>query len=324
MLHSCAEYLTHTLYRHCPLSEEKRPVFVYGFELSLSTLSSILSIILLSIIFKNVYSSLLFLYTFFFLRLFSGGYHAPTYSKCFILTNAIFAFVYLLSEVIQWYKPLLIPFAILSCISIFLLSPIRSTKHPLSERLYAQNKKTARIIVSIDFLLFLILYITGMPTRYLATWALSLSAVAIMMVITLFEKNLREYYPELYNKDSVISVSDEIAEMMRRSILEEKAYQRRLCRYQAYYSLDYALTAENKRDLLDDEVPEDLQEQKERRRKLQKAFRTLTPSQQRRIYKRYFLCMSYIEISQSEGCTISAVCNSIHRSLKKLKKNYDL
>lgn len=44
MLHSCAEYLTHTLYRHCPLSEEKRPVFVYGFELSLSTLSSILSI----------------------------------------------------------------------------------------------------------------------------------------------------------------------------------------------------------------------------------------------------------------------------------------
>ena len=47
MLHSCAEYLTHTLYRHCPLSEEKRPVFVYGFELSLSTLSSILSIIFL-------------------------------------------------------------------------------------------------------------------------------------------------------------------------------------------------------------------------------------------------------------------------------------
>ena len=90
MLHSCAEYLTHTLYRHCPLSEEKRPVFVYGFELSLSTLSSILSIILLSIIFKNVYFSLLFLYIFFFLRLFSGGYHAPTYSRCFILTNAIF------------------------------------------------------------------------------------------------------------------------------------------------------------------------------------------------------------------------------------------
>lgn len=84
------------------------------------------------------------------------------------------------------------------------------------------------------------------------------------------EINLREYYPELYAEDSVISVSDEIAEMMHRSILEEKAYQRRLCRYQAYYSLDYALTTENERNLLNDEVPEDLQEQKERRRKLQK------------------------------------------------------
>ena len=49
-------------------------------------------------------------------------------------------------------------------------------------------------------------------------------------------------------------------------------YQRRLCRYQAYYSLDCALTAENERNLLNDEVPEDLQEQKERRQKLQKAF----------------------------------------------------
>lgn len=91
------------------------------------------------------------------------------------------------------------------------------------------------------------------------------------------EINLREYYPELYTEDSVISVSDEIAEMMRRSILEEKAYQRRLCRYQAYYSLDYALTAENERDLLDDEAPEDLQEQKERRRKLQKSIPNAHP-----------------------------------------------
>ena len=138
------------------------------------------------------------------------------------------------------------------------------------------------------------------------------------------EINLREYYPELYAEDSVISVSDEIAEMMHRSILEEKAYQRRLCRYQAYYSLDYALTAENERALLNAAAPEDLQEQNERRRKLQKAFRTLTPSQQRRIYKRYFLCMSCAEIARYEGYTISAVCNSIHRSLKKLKKNYNL
>ena len=93
-------------------------------------------------------------------------------------------------------------------------------------------------------------------------------------------------------------------------------YQRRLCRYQAYYSLDCALTAENERNLLNDEVPEDLQEQKERRQKLQKAFRTLTPSQQRRIYKRYFLCMSCAEIARSEGYTISAVCNSFNNCCK--------
>ena len=39
-------------------------------------------------------------------------------------------------------------------------------------------------------------------------------------------------------------------------------YQRRLCRYQAYYSLDYALTAENERALLDAAMPEDMQERR--------------------------------------------------------------
>lgn len=77
MLQSFAKYLTDTLYRHCPLSPQKRPIFQYGFEITTSTLSSAFSILLISIFLRDVLSACLFLGIFFFLRLFAGGYHAP-------------------------------------------------------------------------------------------------------------------------------------------------------------------------------------------------------------------------------------------------------
>lgn len=99
MLQSFAKYLTDTLYRHCPLSPQKRPIFQYGFEITTSTLSSAFSILLISIFLRDVLSACLFLGIFFFLRLFAGGYHAPTYARCFILTNSVYLMVYLVSRV---------------------------------------------------------------------------------------------------------------------------------------------------------------------------------------------------------------------------------
>ena len=105
MLQSFAKYLTDTLYRHCPLSPQKRPIFQYGFEITTSTLSSAFSILLISIFLRDVLSACLFLGIFFFLRLFAGGYHAPTYAQCFILTNSVYLMVYLVSRVYPFFIP---------------------------------------------------------------------------------------------------------------------------------------------------------------------------------------------------------------------------
>ena len=93
-----ASELTERLYRHCPLDPSKKAIYEYGIQLSLSTLASMCSIILLGILFGNPASAFLFLGVFFFLRLFSGGYHAPTYTRCFLLTNVVYLVVYALSQ----------------------------------------------------------------------------------------------------------------------------------------------------------------------------------------------------------------------------------
>ena len=90
MLATIAARLTDQLYFRCPLDPSKKAIYEYGIQLSLSTLASMCSIVLLGLLFKNPASAFIFLGVFFFLRLFSGGYHAPTYTRCFLLTNSVY------------------------------------------------------------------------------------------------------------------------------------------------------------------------------------------------------------------------------------------
>ena len=52
------------------------------------------------------------------------------------------------------------------------------------------------------------------------------------------EINLREQYPEIYKTDTIITVPDEVAELMREYDRKEAAYRRRTYYHRAQYSLD--------------------------------------------------------------------------------------
>lgn len=190
MLQSFAKYLTDTLYRHCPLSPQKRPIFQYGFEITTSTLSSAFSILLISIILRDVLSACLFLGIFFFLRLFAGGYHAPTYARCFILTNSVYLMVYLVSRVFIAFQSTIpaIVLTLLSGLIIFAFSPIRNKKHPISEMVYRKNRDIARILVTLEALVLTSLILLRCDFTYTSVPIVSLAAVAVMMIISKFQE----------------------------------------------------------------------------------------------------------------------------------------
>lgn len=190
MLQSFAKYLTDTLYRHCPLSPQKRPIFQYGFEITTSTLSSAFSILLISIFLRDALSACLFLGIFFFLRLFAGGYHAPTYARCFILTNSVYLMVYLVSRVFIAFQSTIpaIVLTLLSGLIIFAFSPIRNKKHPISEMVYRKNRDIARILVTLEALVLTSLILLRCDFTYTSVPIVSLAAVAVMMIISKFQE----------------------------------------------------------------------------------------------------------------------------------------
>ena len=194
MLATIAARLTDQLYFCCPLDPSKKAIYEYGIQLSLSTLASMCSIVLLGLLFKNPASAFIFLGVFFFLRLFSGGYHTSTYARCFLLTNSVYlAVVGASCWIVHFQLYHLLPVIVAaSCAVVIVLSPIRNKRHPLSEKTYRKNRKIAVVLVSVESLLFLILFFWRIFQPYVTVSTMSLTAVAVMMLVTLNGRRVKQ------------------------------------------------------------------------------------------------------------------------------------
>ena len=133
--------------------------------------------------------------------------------------------------------------------------------------------------------------------------------------------NLRELYPDVYPTDFFVDVTEEVMETIRAAERAEAAYDRRMYRYKAYYSLDCDNGIENA-ILMKPQTPEMLLEEKQLREKLYAAVMALPEKQAKRIYARYYLGMTVNEIAEVEGVDPSRVRDSIRRGLKQLGKYF--
>ena len=129
------------------------------------------------------------------------------------------------------------------------------------------------------------------------------------------EVNLRDLYPDVYKNDHFVEVTEDVLETIRAAERAEAAYDRRMYRYKAHYSLDCDNGIENA-ILMKPQTPEQLREQ------LYAAVMALPEKRAKRIYARYYLGMRVSEIAAAEGVDPSRVRDSIRRGLKQLTKYF--
>lgn len=187
MVKKCGEKLTSLLLQKHIISETEKNIYLYGFDIYISTFLTLLSLLIISIAIKRVISFLCFFSTFFVLRIFCGGYHAKTYSRCFFISHILFLLILALTEIIliidiYFVVPI---FVILSGIIIFLLAPIKNKKHPLSEQMLNRNQFISRILCVVETLILLIGFISPTIPREIIFSSFSYTAVAVMMLIAI-------------------------------------------------------------------------------------------------------------------------------------------
>lgn len=185
MLNKSADLLVGLLEKYYCLSNEERPVYVYGFELLISTLSSMTSIFCISLLINNPCYALFFFSFFFTLRLFTGGYHTKTYLRCFITTNIVFVSTIILTELalfleIKQIFPILV---IISTAIIWIFSPIKNNNHPCSDETYIRNKTKARFLSAVYSLIFICIYSFTSFDDIAINSAWHLIMVSVMIII---------------------------------------------------------------------------------------------------------------------------------------------
>lgn len=134
--------------------------------------------------------------------------------------------------------------------------------------------------------------------------------------------NLRDLYPDVYKTDTFVEVTEEVLDVIQTAQRLEAAYERRMYRHKAHYSLDCGNGIE-KAAVFRTATPEDILEEKQQER-LYAAVTALPEKQAKRIYAHFYLGMTPVEIAHAEGVDPSCVRRSIRNGLKRLTKKVPL
>ena len=130
--------------------------------------------------------------------------------------------------------------------------------------------------------------------------------------------NMKDFY-YWYIVDELVEVPDEVAEVLLASRRNEAAYQRRLTRNKAFYSLDCDDGIEYSA-CLHEPSPQELLDRKEMFFRLWNALNSLPEIQGRRVDAHLILGKSYRQIAQEQDADKSVVRRSVKRGIAAMKK----
>jgi len=134
---------------------EDREIYEYCFEILLSTLICITTLIIMAIISNTIAYTSLFFAGFIPLRLVAGGYHAKTHFRCYVLLMVTYSMFILSLYMIpvEHLTYFVIPCAIVSVILIFIFAPSADKNKPISAKDLQRFRIISRIIAIICIIL---------------------------------------------------------------------------------------------------------------------------------------------------------------------------
>ena len=131
------------------IKNEDKEIYEYAFNIILSLLIHIATVMIIGLCFNLFIESLVFYFSFIAIRKFAGGYHAKTPVRCYLFSFAsniiILCLVKWLSSINTLFIFIFIIFELLCVVLILLISPLDTENNPLT----GQEKKMYRMLTSI-------------------------------------------------------------------------------------------------------------------------------------------------------------------------------
>ncbi len=158
MFRNLAEDITFLLIKNKIVEIEKREIYIYGLEVILLNGGLLITFLIISLLCGEMVNFLAYLIFFLSMRLFSGGYHAETSERCFILSTIMFGASIAVSKLI----PLLYIsntgkiIGAVSVIVILVLAPLINENNPLNQTQRRRNRIILCTLLFIDLVFYIL------------------------------------------------------------------------------------------------------------------------------------------------------------------------
>ena len=152
-------------------------VYVYGFEILISSTISVLLIVLLSVAMGTSYAWVIFLLGFIPERVTAGGYHAATPLRCHIIFSFVFFVLLFISSVFSFPSCFAMLTSICELILVWKFSPIEAANKPLNKLKKQNNRRKSIAVCAIDILISFFVVISfdiltvSLAVFFLCKWA---------------------------------------------------------------------------------------------------------------------------------------------------------
>lgn len=160
MINNLSTHIIDKLISKGNITEDERELYIYGLFISISHLMYLILAIVFGLIFKCFLESVIFYIVFQFIRMYAGGYHAATETRCEILsTLSIIASIGIIKlSKIYDFKTTLLIITLISMVIIFILCPLDTPEKPLTEKEFKYFRKISWIILLVISIAIIVSY----------------------------------------------------------------------------------------------------------------------------------------------------------------------
>ena len=178
------------------IQKEQEGVCAYGMELLIATACSTAAILGAGLILHQFLYTIFLLVPFYHIRMYAGGIHAETYTKCILSFTVGFLMILLGTEYLirAGFQDGLMLCSLMSFLVIWLVSPVEDHSRPLSVEEQAGYKKKARISALGYESMIQAIYYIWKPAEALYA-ASAVSAVALVLILGIVKNQRIGYRP---------------------------------------------------------------------------------------------------------------------------------
>lgn len=157
MFNSLSQHIAGFLFRQKCFEKSLMPVYVYGIEVLISSLTGVFLVLLAGLATGNFINSVIFLVSFIFLRLYTGGLHCNSYILCNIFTTLSFIIVVLINNAVYALpeSPVVYcGFSVISFLITLIFAPVSNPNKEVSQNQKYRYRLVSMCILILHFLLY--------------------------------------------------------------------------------------------------------------------------------------------------------------------------